>query len=98
LLGSLPHAHTQASKTYNWHQSFKKSRKLRTVSGEIASFQDDAKYEHIGSLHTVVQGCSRIESVGLHQTTTKVPVSTIKFIHNKERFKDLRVQDKVKRQ
>ncbi|GKF54707.1 hypothetical protein Tco_0165047 [Tanacetum coccineum] len=27
---SLPHAHTQASKTYNWHQKFKKSGKLIT--------------------------------------------------------------------
>ncbi|GJZ29703.1 hypothetical protein Tco_0574350 [Tanacetum coccineum] len=27
---SLPHAHTQASKTSNWHQRFKKSRKLKT--------------------------------------------------------------------
>nr|GEV56659.1 hypothetical protein [Tanacetum cinerariifolium] len=28
LSDSLPHAHTQASNTYNWHQKFKKSRKL----------------------------------------------------------------------
>nr|GEZ70992.1 hypothetical protein [Tanacetum cinerariifolium] len=51
---------------------------------EIVSFQDDAKYEHVGPKHKAIQGCSRIESAGLHQKMTKVSVTSIKFIHYKE--------------
>ncbi|GJS59220.1 hypothetical protein Tco_0654004 [Tanacetum coccineum] len=40
---SLPHAHTQASKTlYNWHQKFKKSGKLRTYKDK--DIPQDAKH------------------------------------------------------
>ncbi|GJV99654.1 hypothetical protein Tco_1554906 [Tanacetum coccineum] len=108
----LPHAHTQASKTYNWHQRFKKARKLKTHKdkviinvqikiinlGEIVSFQDDARYEHVGPKHKAIQGCSLVESVGLHQTKIKVSITTIKIIQHKERFKDLSIKDKVKKQ
>nr|GEV39262.1 apoptosis-inducing factor homolog A-like [Tanacetum cinerariifolium] len=56
---------------------------------EIVSFKDDAKYEHVGPKHKAIQGCSCEESAGLHQSKTKVPVTTIKFIHHKKRFEDV---------
>ncbi|GJV61386.1 hypothetical protein Tco_1467486 [Tanacetum coccineum] len=64
---SLPHAHTQTTKTYYKHQDsrIKKAQELKTktfaysdikdnssktkLRGRLlASFQDDAKYEHVG--------------------------------------------------
>ncbi|GKA87095.1 hypothetical protein Tco_0808806 [Tanacetum coccineum] len=65
---SLPHAHTQTTKTYYWHQDsrIKKAQVLKTKTFAnsyiqdlplryqvyqgrlLASFQDDAKYEHVG--------------------------------------------------
>ncbi|GKE99358.1 hypothetical protein Tco_0022709, partial [Tanacetum coccineum] len=65
---SLPHAHTQTTKTYYKHQEFriKKDQVLKTKTSAnsdkqdlplryqvyqgrlLASFQDDAKYEHVG--------------------------------------------------
>ncbi|GKD58077.1 hypothetical protein Tco_1295586 [Tanacetum coccineum] len=65
---------------------------------EIVSFQDDAKYEHVGPKHKGDSRMFKKESIGLHQRKTKVPVTTIKFIHHKERFKDLGTKDKLERQ
>ncbi|GKD47841.1 hypothetical protein Tco_1276817 [Tanacetum coccineum] len=65
---SLPHAHTQTTKTYYKHQEsrIKKAQVLKTKTSAnsdkqdlplryqvyqgrlLASFQDDAKYEHVG--------------------------------------------------
>ncbi|GJS50976.1 hypothetical protein Tco_0624338 [Tanacetum coccineum] len=65
---SLPHAHTQTTKTYYKHQDsrIKKAQVLKTKTSAnsdkqdlplryqvyqgrlLASFQDDAKYEHVG--------------------------------------------------
>ncbi|GKF01188.1 hypothetical protein Tco_0028111 [Tanacetum coccineum] len=65
---SLPHAHTQTTKTYYKHQDsrIKKAQELKTKTSAnsdkqdlplryqvyqgrlLASFQDDAKYEHVG--------------------------------------------------
>ncbi|GKC98240.1 hypothetical protein Tco_1168515 [Tanacetum coccineum] len=61
-------------------KTFLNIQKTIGISREIVSFQDDAKYEHVGPKHKAIQGCSRIESVGLFQKTTKVSVTTIKII------------------
>ncbi|GJY62582.1 hypothetical protein Tco_0464042 [Tanacetum coccineum] len=59
---SLPHSHAQNTKTYYWHQDSrikkdqtKRQRLLQTLIYKIfyqgrllASFQEDAKYEHVG--------------------------------------------------
>ncbi|GJX40222.1 hypothetical protein Tco_0255212 [Tanacetum coccineum] len=93
---SLPHAHAQTTKTYFWHQDsrIKKAQELKTKTFSnsdiqdlplryqvyqgrlLASFQDDAKYDHVGQ-DTRWQRRSR---------------------YTRERFRDLKIKDEVKRQ
>ncbi|GJT91446.1 hypothetical protein Tco_1080291 [Tanacetum coccineum] len=78
-------------------KTFLDIQKTIGTSREIVSFQDDTKYEHVGLKHKGDSRMFKKESTGLHQTTTKVPVTSIKFIHNKERFRDLGSKDKGSR-
>nr|GEV69240.1 hypothetical protein [Tanacetum cinerariifolium] len=47
-------------------------------------------------VHKEIEGCSHVESSGLHQTKVKGSLTTIKFIQHKERFKDLGMKTKLK--
>ncbi|GJV51087.1 hypothetical protein Tco_1446828 [Tanacetum coccineum] len=69
-----------------------RSKKTIGTSREIVRFQNDAKYEHVGSKHKAVQGWSR----------KKVPVFKRRLecrpLLSSSSTKDLRTKDKVKRQ
>ncbi|GJZ32596.1 hypothetical protein Tco_0578032 [Tanacetum coccineum] len=44
---SLPHAHSQTTKTYNWHQD-SRIKKAQVHTKTKTSTNSDAKYEHVG--------------------------------------------------
>ncbi|GJV71664.1 hypothetical protein Tco_1491659 [Tanacetum coccineum] len=88
----------QESSEYTKTTTFLKIQKTIGKSREIVSFQANAKYDHVGPKHKGNSRMFKIDSTGLHQATTQVPTTSFKFIHNKERFKDLETKDKVERQ
>ncbi|GJT79060.1 hypothetical protein Tco_1045785 [Tanacetum coccineum] len=62
---SIKSSRKQESSKLTKTKTFLKIQKTIGTSRENVSFQDDAKYEHVGPHHKAIQGCSR----------RKVPIS-----------------------